>query len=354
MPYIGDSITNPVALTLTGGAATGTVSGPADTERHVCWFSLPAQAAGNSILIEPLLGGLFHGDVELCMLWDGGNVAYLSNVNGSGDPAGPGVYWAVPAGAAIRIGVLPRGSSGRPSSDTSVSQANPIALAKTLAEWETAFGSDLTKRLHPGVSIQVTVAATASVPGAAGNPAEMDFTVSPAAQTFALDTWVRPTFEIEATVPAGSALRISQDGGGAPALVGAGSSSVFQHRGELYITAPGGSVVTISPTPEHPMPTLAITIEAVAVSAVIGTATDTNGITPEPCNALMFHVLDALRAVEAPSGTFNFPTVPAGDYILVTFSREDARDIVGTNLSIPQAERAVGGGYVFIPLPPET
>jgi hypothetical protein len=347
MPYLGDSITNPVPLTLVAGAATGEASSAADHDRHVCWFSVPAQPAGNSLLIEPLQGGLPH-NYDLCMVWEGADVAYFRNTNSLGEAVGGGVYWELPAGVDVRIGVLPRGSLGRPGVPDETLLGRPSGgMAKTLVQWEALFAPDLTRRLGANTSVSVTAGATVTVPGSVDDMLVMDFTTLQEAQTLDLSGWVRPEFAIVATVPAGYALRVFDDHG-IPEVGCDEATASFDRRGSRYFIVPPDVEVYIYLMPESKLPAGTLTVQAVAVSDVSGTTTDTDGLTPEPCNVLLFDLRDAVLSDQSPSGAFSIPNVPAGNYILVAFSQEDARDIVSTNLLVPQGERVVGG----IPPPP--
>lgn len=352
MPYLGDSPSNPVPLTLSGGAAVGEATSPTEHDRHVCWFSVPAQAAGNSIRLDTLVGASPGGSgFWIVMVWDGGNTAHYVAFDELGVRQSP-AYRPLPAGVDVLIGVFPPGHSsmvGARFNDRGIDQG---LSALTDVQWDTEFPSDLTKRLPAGVELSVVVEATADPSGTPTNPLVMDFTVSQDAQTLDLDAWEHPTFAIEPVLPAGYGLEVSSSENIAPGVELTGALNTFSVGTKVIIKPdPLVSSPTLSPAAAGALPAGTLSVRAVQIADLSGLAIDTDGASAEPCNVLLFRTLDAFRASQAPSGTFTMLEVPEGDYIAVFFSQADGRDVRATNVLVPPGTRPAGGGYPFLAPP---
>lgn len=354
MPYLGDAPSNPVPLTLISGVAVGDASGPTDHDRHVCWFSLPAQAAGNSVRLSTSVSGVPGLSLApLVLVWDGGNTAHYIGVDQLGARQQP-AYRPIPAGVDLLIGVFPERHptyAGARFSDRDVDQAQtPL----TPAGWDDVFSAstDLTKRLPASLQLIVEVEASANPVGTPANPMVMNFTASQDAQTFDLDSWEHPMFAIEPVLPAGYGLEVVSSDGFYQPLVLTGELNNFAIGATTYIKPdPLVADPVLSPVPFGALPSGELSIRAVRIADLSGGATDADGLSAEPCNVLLFRTADALRAVESPSGLFEFSDIPAGDYIAVFFSRADGRDVRATNVLVPPGTRAAGGGYPFVPGP---
>lgn len=356
MPYLGDSPSNPVPLTLSGGLATGEASGAAETERHICWFSVPAQAAGYSVRMQTLLDSVADAEFGLVMVWDGGNTAHYVNKDTGGDRQ-YSPYRALPTGVAALIAVLPKGYV-LPSGTVRVrlSGGSSGLSALTAAEWDAEFPPDLTKRLHAGVELSVEVEATAILAGTLQSPVTMNFSVSQDPQTFNAGVWERPTIGINIPpLPAGyNGLTLTHGSEGPPPFTVPLAETVidtaFSRTFKLPpITDPEFISWSLYASLESALPVGEVTVTPVRVSDISGTARDVDGESAEPCNVLLFNTQDALAAVEAPTGSYTIPDVVEGDYIAVSFSRVDGRDVRARNVLVPPGTRVAGGGYVFPP-----
>lgn len=351
MPYLGDAPSNPVPLTLSGGAAVGEASGPADHDRHVCWFSIPAQAAGNSIRIDTLVGGVAGGQYFwIVLVWDGGNTAHYINFDAGGARQTPALR-EIPAGVDILVGVFPPNHSPAVGARFSAFGVDQAQTPLTTAGWDAMFQADLTKRLPADTEISVEVVATTSPAGTPANPLTMSFLVSQAAQTFDLSAWQRPTFAIEVLIPAGFGLEVTTTGDPYPPSVELAGALLSLELGLATILKPDAGLPEQLLTPQSVglMPSGVLSVRAVRIANLSGGATDTDGTSAEPVNVLLFRTQDALAAVEAPSGAYTISDVVQGDYIVVAFSRADGRDVQATNVLVPPSERAAGGGYDFGP-----
>lgn len=352
MPYLGDAPSNPVPLTLSGGAAVGEASGPTDHDRHVCWFSVPAQAAGNSIRVDALVGGfaLDGAYLRIVLIWDGGNTAHYINVDSAGARQSPALR-EIPAGVDILVGVFPTNHSpmalGRYDNFGTDLGLTPL----TAAEWDAQFPSDMTKRLPAGTELSVEVVATTYPAGTDAVPLVMDFTTSQAAQTFNLSAWQRPTFAIEVQLPAGYGVEVSTTGDPYPPPIALVGGALVLEVGVTAVYKPNTGLPdqTLNHIASVTLASGVLSVRAVRIADLSGGATDTDGTSAEPVNVLLFRTQDALAAVEAPSGVYAVPDVVEGDYILVAFSRSDGRDVRATNVLVPPGTRAAGGGYDFGP-----
>jgi hypothetical protein len=346
MPYTGDKPSNPVALTLTVGEATGTASDGSTTDRHICWFSIPAQSAGYSVELSTFEGAGSTLEVDICMIWAGGNTAFFANSYSDGFRQGS-VYLPLPAGISVLVGVLPKNiQKPLDSSFTGESAAGPT---KTALEWDDEFPADLTRRLPADITLQVSVGVTVVEPGSAADPIPLDFTLSQAAQTVDMAGWKLQGINLTARVPAGYAVKFSDESGQSFSLLSCdGPICKGTTENEVAFKLTAATWTDVTSTPTRPLPAVTLTAVAVAVSDISGTAIDTDGVSIEPANLLMFRTQAALFAVEVPSGAYTVPNVIAGDYILAAFSRADGRDVQATNVLVPQAERAIGGGYAFL------
>lgn len=354
MPYLGDAPSNPITLTPVADVATGEISGVGDHDRPICWFSLPAQTPGSAIRLSSKVGGVFEQDrYEICMVWDGGNAAHLVNSTGVSRQASS--IRMLPDSTAVLIAVFPRAVAwGHPFIGPVVSltgQNLPAASPKTVAEWATYFDTYVvtpTRRLLAGGELVVEV-----LPDYETSLETLDFSSSGEVQTLDFTTWDRPTRPVNLIVPA------QYDGVLVEDLSGVGAFQITPEVGDfipvdhvkvVYLTQPpseGGSVLGLDQY--SLMPSGIVAVRPVVVANVSGSATDTDGSSPEPVNVLLFRTQDALAAVEAPSGTYTLPNVVEGDYILVAFSRADGRDVRATNVLVPPGTRAAGGGYDFGP-----
>lgn len=350
MPYLGDAPSNPVPLTLTGGAAVGEAAGPTENDRHVCWFSVPAQAAGNSLRVNALVGGeaLDGLHLRVVLIWDGGNTAHYINWDSVGARQSPALR-EIPAGEDILIGVFPVNHSPMALGRFDTYGADLGLTPLTASEWDAQFPPDLTKRLPADTELSVEVVATTYPAGTDTTPLVMDFTTSQAAQTFDLDAWQRPTFAIEVLLPAGFGVELTTTGDPYPPPIVLVGGELVSEFGTTAIYKPDTELAdqTLNPSVYGPRPSGTLSVRAVRIADISGTGIDTDGASPEPCNVLLFRTADAIQAVEAPSGNFTMPDVPAGDYIAVFFSRADGRDVRATNVLVPPGTRVAGGGYPF-------
>jgi hypothetical protein len=352
MPYTGDSPTNPVALTLTSGAATGQASGASDHDRHVCWFSVPAQAAGKSVLIQTLISSAASQDLDVCIIWDGGNTAHYINDHRNGVRQ-MSAYRPLPAGVSALIGVFPRGAARMPQA--SVSGVDGAGATHTAAAWAALYVPDLTKRLPPNVDLSVVVENTAAPSGSSANPQVLDFTVSLTPVDIDFSAWTAPDMALQVHLPSGYVGIALFDGVSTaePSLAcGVASATLLQNRDTIVFKIPTSEispVVTI--TPGEALPSGTLTVRPLRISNISGDVTDINGTSPEPVNILLYRTNDAVAAVQAPSGSYTIPNVTEGDYVLVAYSQDDGRDVRATNVLIPQGTRAAGGGYPFVPPP---
>ena len=346
MPYLGDSPTNPVPLTLVGGAAVGEASAPAENDRHICWFSIPAQAAGNSVLLETSIGGIAATEVDLVMLWEGSNTAYFVNTDRDGTRQ-MAAYRPLPAGVPALIGVVPKGALW--PVQASLNGEAVVGPAQTLAQWGVAFPLDLTKRLKADTSLAVTVGATAPPLGSTANPFVVDFTSSSA--PVVLTPPASPDIRINVTLAPNTALKLTDSGAsGAPTLADP-TAGGWEDGNAVYLKPAAGVTLAISMQADTARPVGDLTLEPIPVSVISGVGVDSDG-SPEQTNVLLFRIQDAWRAVQGGAGGYALPNIPNGDYIAVAFSRTDARDVRATNVLVPPGERSVGGGYSFVP-PPE-
>jgi hypothetical protein len=352
MPYTGDKPSNPVALTLTAGEATGTASDGSTTDRHICWFSIPAQSAGYSVELSTFEGAGSTLEVDICMVWAGGNTAYFANSYSNGFRQGS-VYLPLPAGISVLVGVLPKGIQH--PLDSSFTGESAAGAAKTALEWDAEFPADLTRRLPADITLQVSVGVTVVEPGSAADPVPLDFTLSQAAQTVDMTGWKLQGINLTARVPAGYAVKFSDESGQSFSLLSC-TEPVCKGTtaNEVAYKLAAATWTDVASAPSRPLPTVTLTAVAVVVSDISGTAIDTDGASLEPANLLMFKTQDAMYAARAPAGTYTVTNVIAGDYILAAFSQLDGRDVDATNVLVPQSERAIGGGYPFVDAPPET
>jgi hypothetical protein len=358
MPYLGDAPSNPVPITLSSGSALVEAAGVADPDRHACWFSLPAQAAGQSVQLTPYADGVPTANYEVVMIWNGGNTAYYLNT----DPFGyyssvrASMILPLPDATPVLIGILPKNSATAPPfARVSVTGEPGVGAALNVAGWEALLLPDLTKRLKPDTELNVVVAATATPAGTPANPAVVDLTSVATPVAVDLSAYHYPQFHALVTVPAGYGVECVQTGfesqppeltcDAATAVIDGKFNSLVNASRTFVIAPATPTLITVTPTTGFP--TGGLTFKRVRISSVAGTPTDVDGASAEPCNALLFRLQDAVRAAQAPSGSFSIPNVPQGDYVLAVFSQADGRDIQATNLLIPQGERVAGGGYPF-------
>ena len=360
MPYLGDAPSNPVPITLVVNAAVVEATGPIEHDRHVCWFSLPAQAAGSNLLLTPQTEPNFN----LVVLWDGGSTAYYLN-DSPYQTKRAALKLPLPTMTPVLIGLFPRQSANfllsanAPAGRLSFTGEASGLPGLTVAGWESLFaGDDLTKRLPTQSGISIVVDTAPQPPGTAANPMAIDFTTSATPVEVDLSSYFWQSFHADVTVPPGYGIEVTHltnytytppevDSDEPLSLV-----YYLPERGPLpaatlFVVPPGAPArIKVSPG-SRAFPDFGLAFRRIAISDVAGTPTDVDGTSAEPCNALLFRTQDAIRAVQAPSGSFSIPNVPQGDYILAVFSRADGRDIRATNILIPQGERVAGGGYTF-------
>lgn len=343
MPYLGDSPTNPVPLTLSGGEATGEAAAAAEHDRHVCWFSVPTQAAGNSVLLEVSAGGTPSSDLDVVLIWEGSNTAYYVGRDRAGNRQLQ-AYRPLPAGTPALVGVLPKGAL-EPAAASRNGQA-VVGSGRTLAQWATDIPTDLTKRLPAQTSLSVTVGATVAPPGSAANPAVADFTSSQA--PIAVSPGTSPDIVINVTLPAGYGLKVTDGGSDQqfPAIVDPLAATYID--GAALVFAPTGTTLALTMDLSSQRPVGDLSLAPMIISELSGDAVDADQ-SPEPVNVLLFRTADAYRATQGTLSGYAIVDVPAGDYIAVAFSQNDGRDVRASNVLVPPGERAVGGGYPFVP-----
>lgn len=345
MPYLGDAPTNPIPLTLSGGAASGAASGGSDHDRHVAWFSIPAQAAGKSVLLQTLVGVGVDANFDVCILWEGGVTAHYGGYHSSGARQ-DSIYRPIPAGVAVLVGVFPKGVE-RPTQSTS-DGTEASGSARTVAQWESAIPVDLTRRLPVSVNLSVVVENTVAPSGSAANPQVISFLSSQAPVTVDFTNWAAPDLGFDVTLPAGYALKATDAHSGAWPGLNDPAAAAIVADGFSIILRPSAGTLSVERYAGASLPTGNLVLTPIHIGDLSGSAVDTDGVSVEPCNVLLFRINDAFRAVQAPSGVHSITDVPEGDYIAVAFSQLDARDVRATNVMVPPGTRVAGGSYPFV------
>lgn len=345
MPYLGDSPTNPIPITLTGSGQNVVATAVGEHDKHICWFSVPSQIAGKQMTLSSVFESNWWAGVDILYLWDGSTTAYYINdyINGSGVRAREDFADRnVEPGATVLIALVPRGVD-RPAAHTTNGEPVTSGSAKTTADWAAVFAPDLTRRLPASLSLYLNVADVSLYVGSPDQPAVADFITGPNAVS--LYKGNKPDFVANITLPAGYGLFVSTPASGERvnlswpgAVVEELPNGIFLRPANVGVTQQ--TLRLASPTDSTLPFSYPIVLEMRPYSGVSGVVADDLG-TVAGAAVLVFRLGDFIAsATTAPNGSYTLPTqLPGGDYIAVALSGTDGRDAVATNFKVLPATR---------------